>query len=161
MTPNDTDQVRVHYVRVTNGLDFPFTDRHDGVPVTIAPGKTENLPIDMAEHFFGYHYGVEPPVMLRHISRRQGWNTPEFVKQNADTHKNLAEEYFAKLKIEPVMYKLVPVEDPDPRKPVPADPAMEEPPETEAAGSPIEGPDPSRFDTPAPRKPARRTEAAA
>jgi hypothetical protein len=124
MNPVELEQQRIHYVRVTNGLPFPFTDRHDGVPVTIMPGKSENLPLDMAAHFFGYHPAVEPETMFRHIAKRQGWNTPEYVKQNPDTHKNLAQEYFEKLKIEAVAYKLVPVADPDPRKPVPADPEM-------------------------------------
>ncbi len=125
MDPSDT-QARLHYVRVTNGLDFPFTDRHDGVPVTIPPGKSETLPPDMAAHFFGYQLGVDPAAMLRHVSRRQGWNTPDFVKQNEETRKTKAEEYFGKLKIEPVMYKLVEDKTPDPREPVPADPAMPE-----------------------------------
>lgn len=124
MTPSELEQVRVQYVRITNGLDFPFTDRHDGVPVMIMPGKSENLPLDMAAHFFGFSPDAKPDMMLRHIAKRQGWNTPEFVKQNPDTRKTLAQEYFDKLKIEPVMYKMVPVEKPDPRKPVPADQEM-------------------------------------
>ena len=122
MDQNDIGQARIHYIRVTNGLDFPFTDRHDGVPVTIQPGKSENLPTDMAAHFFGPDLG-NPAAMLRYIARRQGWNTPEYVKQNPETSKTLAETYFGKLKIEPVMYKLVAV-DPDPREPVPADPEV-------------------------------------
>jgi hypothetical protein len=121
---NDITEARVHYVRVTNGLDFPFTDRYDGVPVTLPPGKSENLPLDMAAHFFGYHVDVDAATMLRHIARRQGWNTPDFVKQNEETRKTKAEEYFGKLKIEPVMYKLVPADDPDPKRPVPADPEV-------------------------------------
>jgi hypothetical protein len=98
--------------------------------VTIAPGKTENLPVDMAAHFFGFHPDVEPETMFRHICKRQGWNTPNFVKQNADTQKTLAREYFDKLKIEPVAYKLVPADKPDPRKPVPADPELPDEPQT-------------------------------
>ena len=124
MTPAELERQRINYVRVTNGLDFPFTDRHDGVPVTIQPGKSENLPLDMAFHFFGFHADVTPDTMLRHIAKRQGWNTPDFVKQNPETHKTLAQEYFDKLKIEAVAYKMVPVADPDPRKPVPADPEI-------------------------------------
>lgn len=117
----DPEQQRIQYVRVTNGLDFPFTDRHDGVPVTIMPGKSESLPLDMAAHFFGYHPDVKRDTMLRHIARRQGWNTPEYVKQNPDTHKTLAQEYFDKLRIEPVSYKMVQAEPIDPKKPVPAE----------------------------------------
>ena len=121
MNPAELAQQRVRYVRITNGLDVPFTDRHDGVPITIMPGKSENLPLDMAAHIFGYHPDVEPETMFRYVCKRQGWNTPEFVQQNAGTQKSLAREYFDKLKIEPVAYKLVPVDEPDPRKPIPAE----------------------------------------
>jgi hypothetical protein len=121
--PAQAEQFRIHYVRITNGLDVPFTDRHDGVPVTIEPGKSENLPLDMAAHFFGYSYGVKPETMFRHVCKRQGWNTPEFVKQNPDTHKTLAQEYFDKLKIESITYKMV-EEKPDLESPIPADPQI-------------------------------------
>ena len=122
MNPAEIEQTRLKYVRVTNGLAFPFTDRHDGVPVTIMPGKSENLPLDMAAHFFGSNF--DPHVMFRHVAKRQGWNTPEYVKQNPDTHKSLAQEYFDLLKIEPVNYKLVEEKLADPRTPVPADPEL-------------------------------------
>jgi hypothetical protein len=129
MTPEELGQSRIHYVRVTNGLDTPFHDRYDGVPITIPPGHSENIPLDMAAHFFGYHPGIEPTTMLRYVAKRQGWNTPDYVKQDPATRKTLAEQLFAKLKIEPVAYKLVPASDPDPREPVPADPDPEaEPP---------------------------------
>jgi hypothetical protein len=121
MNPAELAQQRVRYVRITNGLDVPFTDRHDGVPITIMPGKSENLPLDMAAHIFGYHPDVEPETMFRYVCKRQGWNTPEFVQQNPGTQKTLAREYFDKLKIEAIAYKLVPVDEPDPRKPIPAE----------------------------------------
>lgn len=143
MNPVELEQQRIHYVRVHNGLNFPFTDRHDGVPVTIMPGKSENIPLDMAAHFFGFHPGIEPETMFRHVAKRQGWNTPEYVKQNAETHKTLAREYFDKLRIEAVAYKLVPVEQSDPKKPVPADPAM-----TDGAPDPREN-RPQRLSRPA------------
>jgi hypothetical protein len=121
MDQNDIGQARIHYIRVTNGLDFPFTDRHDGVPVTIQPGKSENLPTDMAAHFFGPNVS-DQVATLRHISKRNS-AAPKFVDQNPETALALAAEFFAKFKIEPVMYKLVAV-DPDPREPVPADPEV-------------------------------------
>jgi hypothetical protein len=121
MTPADLAQQRVKYVRVTNGLDVPFTDRHDGVPITIMPGRSENLPLDMAAHILGYHPDVEPETMFRYICKRQGWNTPAHVKQNEGSQKTLAREYFDKLKIEAIAFKLVPADEPDPRKPVPAE----------------------------------------
>lgn len=111
---------RVQYVRVTNGLDFDLIDRFDGVPVTIPPGKSENLPADMAWHFFGYAPGQERPAMCRHTSKRHGWNTPEFAKVDPVSKKTKAEEWFDKIKIEAVIYKLVPADD-DPEKPIPAD----------------------------------------
>jgi hypothetical protein len=123
MNPSELEQQRVNYVRVTNGLDFPFTDRHDGVPVTIQPGKSENLPVDMATHFFGFNPNreIDSEAMFRHICKRQGWNTPDFVKDRPDHDKTLAREYFDKLKIEAVAYKLVPADKPDPRTPIPAE----------------------------------------
>jgi hypothetical protein len=106
--------VRVRRVRVTNGLDVLFTDRFDGVLVTIAPGESESITLDMAAHFFGPAF--DPPAMFRHVSKRQGWNTPEYLKTNPATGKTLAEENFAKLKITPVLYKMVEEEsDPDQR----------------------------------------------
>lgn len=121
MNPAELGQQRVKFVKVTNNLDVPFTDRCDGVPFTLMPGKSDNLPLDMAAHIFGYHPDVEQETMFRYVCRRQGWNTPSHVLQNSDSQKSLAREYFDKLKIEPVEYKLVPAEKPDPRTPVPAE----------------------------------------
>jgi hypothetical protein len=67
----------------------------------------------MATHFFGSTF--DPQAMFRHLSKRQGWNTPAYLKVNPETGKTLAEENFAKLKIEPVIYKMVEDRsDPDP-----------------------------------------------
>jgi hypothetical protein len=82
----------------------PFTDRFDGVAVSIAPGASESIALDMAAHFFGP--SVDPLAMFRYTSKRQGWNTPEYLERNADG-QTLAEQLFAKLKIELVMYKMV------------------------------------------------------
>jgi hypothetical protein len=110
--------VRLHYVRVTNRGDVPFTDRHDGVPVSIPPGKSDNFPLDMAAHFFGDV--TDPQAMFRHVCRRQGWNTPAHLKPT-ESGKTLAEEMFSKLDIKPVVYKMV-EEKPDLEQPIPADP---------------------------------------
>ena len=113
-------QMRAKYIRVINHGDTAFTDRHDGVPVTIDPGGWENLPLDMAEHFFGYHDGVNPEMMFRHVCKRQGWNTIEFLKVQ-ESGKTLAQERFDKIDIRPVVYKMV--EQPmDLDAPIPADP---------------------------------------
>lgn len=117
----DLTNTRVEYVRLTNNLPFAFTDRYDGVPFTVPPGKSENLPPDVAAHFFGH--ARDPDAQMRHIAKRQGWNTPDFVKVNEETGKNKAQEYFAKLEIKPIAFKLVQVDDElDPRDPIPADP---------------------------------------
>jgi hypothetical protein len=112
--------VRTKYIRVTNGLDVPFTDMHDGVPITIAPGKSDTFPVDMAAHFFGYHDDVTTEAMFRHTSRRQGWNTPFHVKPDEATGKQLARVLFDKLTIEPVFYRMV-EEKVDTTQPIPAD----------------------------------------
>jgi hypothetical protein len=114
--------LRIHYVRVTNNLDVPFTDRWDGIPVTLEPGKSDNLQLDMAAHFFGYGYEVDPEVMFRHVCKRQGWNTIEHLKPGA-SGKPLARELFDKLSIVPVIYKMVEVKA-DTDAPIPADPEM-------------------------------------
>lgn len=129
----DESEQRVRKVRVTNGLDVPFHDRYNGVPITLAPGQTESLPLDMAAHFFGFHPGATPQTMLRHIAKRQGWSDKEYTQQNPESQKKLAEEYFSKLKIEPVYFRLV-EEKPDPKAPIPAEQEMAEDEEMPGAG---------------------------
>ena len=122
MSLSEIETTRLKYVRVTNNLPFVFTDRHDGVPVAIMPGRSENLPLDMASHFFGPSF--DPAVMARHIAKRQGWNTPEYVQPDKQG-KTKAQRYFEMLKIEPVSFRLVEdKEAPDPRKPVPAEQSL-------------------------------------
>lgn len=112
--------IRTHYIRVTNRGQTPFTDRHDGVPVEIPPGKSDNFPLDMAAHFFGYGLGVTDDQMFRHTAKRQGWNTPKHLEMDK-TGKTLAERLFAQLEIKPVIYRMV-EETPDLDAPIPADP---------------------------------------
>jgi hypothetical protein len=127
MDTDDLINTRVEYVRLTNNLPFAFTDRYDGVPFTVAPGKSDNLPVEVAAHFFGYD--PDPAAQMRHVAKRQGWNTPDFVKVDDATGKNKAQAYFDMLEIKQIAYKLVPVEDSiDPGKPIPADPQV--PPKT-------------------------------
>jgi hypothetical protein len=117
------EDVRVRYVRVTNNTDAVWSDRHDGVPVTLKPGDSENIPLDMAAHFFGYSTNVKPVTMLAHMARRQGWNAGDFVVQDPAVRARLADEFFDKFRIEPVSYRLVPDHEPPKRKasePVPA-----------------------------------------
>lgn len=115
--PRDT---RLEYVKVTNGLDVPFTDRYDGVPVVIEAGRSTNLPLDVARHILGFSHGVDEEAMFRHVSKRQGWNTVEYSKPApANQRKMLGRWMFERLKIEPVVYRLV-EEKVDPAAPVPA-----------------------------------------
>jgi hypothetical protein len=112
--------VRLHYVRLTNHLDVPFTDRHDGVPVNVLPGKSSNFDMAMAAHFFGNV--MDPPASFRHVAKRQGWNTPGHLKPSeSDPAKTVAEFLFSKLEIKPVVYKMV-EETPDLDEAIPADP---------------------------------------
>lgn len=126
MEQQATLDMRARYVRVTNHGDTNFTDRHDGVPFTIEPGSWDNLPLDAAAHFFGYHDGIPHDVMFRHVCRRQGWNTPAHIKTD-ESGKTLAQRLFDKLEIKPVTFKLV-EEKLDTEAPIPADP---QPPEIE------------------------------
>jgi hypothetical protein len=114
--------VRLHYVRLTNHLEVPFTDRHDGVPVSVGPGKSSNFDMAMAAHFFGNV--MDPQASFRHVCKRQGWNTPGHLKLQ-DNGKTLAEDLFSKLEIKPVVYKMV-EEKPDLDEPIPADPQAPE-----------------------------------
>jgi hypothetical protein len=125
MDTDDLTTARIEYVRLTNNLPFAFTDRYDGVPFTVLPGKSENFPADVAAHFFGYDQS--PAAQMRHVAKRQGWNTPEFVKVDEATGKNKAQAYFDMLEIKQIAYKLVPVEDGlgRPREPIPADPEVQ------------------------------------
>ena len=120
------EQARTQFVKVTNGLPFAIQDRFDGIPYYIRPGQHENLPIPAAMHMLGYTEPMDPERMQRHVCRRMGWNTMEFLEVNPKTKKTKAQEYFELLKIEPVVYKLVRVdaETIDPNAPVPADPEI-------------------------------------
>ena len=117
---DDPQNTRLEYVKVTNHLDVPFTDRYDGVPVTIEAGKSKNLELSVAAHILGYRFGVDDETMFRHVTKRQGWNTVEYNKPApANDRKTYGRWLFERLKIEPVTYRLV-EEKADPTKPVPA-----------------------------------------
>lgn len=130
------DQVRVKYLRVTNTGNEIFTDRHNGVPTRIEPGATKNVPLDTAQHIFGWTPNATTEEMFKHVQRRQGWNTKAHFEIDPESKQNIAETKFSKIKIEPVMYRLVEVEH-DPKKPIAADPPIpDDPPLPEAAPPP-------------------------
>lgn len=100
--------VRVRYLRVTNRTEQIWTDTYDGVPVTIVPGQTQQIPLDMATHFFGWHPDVKPIEMMHHLAKRRGWRDPKFQIYDDPLHEQkVADEVFEKFLIEPVTYKLV------------------------------------------------------
>lgn len=100
--------VRVRYLRVTNNTEQIWTDTYDGVPVTIVPGQTQQIPLDMATHFFGWHPDARPIEMMHHLAKRRGWRDPKFQIYDDPIHEQkVADEVFEKFSIEPVTYKLV------------------------------------------------------
>ena len=114
--------IRHHYLRVTNTGDTDFTDMFDGVPITIEKHASQNLPLDMAAHLFGYGYQVTDEAMFKYTQRRQGWNTKAHLEIQP-SGKSLAHELFGRFKFEPKIYKMV--EDrPDLDRPIAADPQV-------------------------------------
>jgi hypothetical protein len=100
--------VRVRYLRVTNNTPQIWTDTYDGVPVTIMPGQVQQIPLDMATHFFGWHPDVKPIEMMHHLAKRRGWTDPKFQIYDDPIHEQkVADEVFRNFQIEPVTYKLV------------------------------------------------------
>ncbi len=81
-------------IRVTNGNDFAFTDRYDGIPYEFPIGESVKLPIEAA-----------PIPDFRHTARRYGWDTPP-ASRNKDERPDFAaqlvtaQRWFDKLKIE-------------------------------------------------------------
>ena len=147
--------LRIHYIRVVNHLDVAFTDRWDGIPVRLEPGQTDNFQLDMAAHFFGYHYGVDQATMFRHTCKRQGWNTPKHLERQP-SGKTLAEELFAGIEIKPVVYKMV-EEKQDLDAPIPADLQVPPPPAQKSApvdGHPLDVSQPINDLPPSPRRKA-------
>jgi hypothetical protein len=120
-TPNLAADVRVRYVRVYNGTDEVWSDRYDGVPITLQPGDTQDLDLAMALHFFGYAPGVEPATMLLHIAGRTARTDGDWGSIRADLQmrRRVAEKFFEKFTIEPISFKLV-EEQPAVQQPVPA-----------------------------------------
>jgi hypothetical protein len=109
------EQQVIQSVRVTNTNDFKIVDRFDGVPYEFLPGaKGVAIPIDAAYHIFGWMPGATEEQIFAHTQRRFGWNTPAMVASGVDR------KFFGRIKIEPVVYKLVevvPDDQPEPETP--------------------------------------------
>lgn len=116
---------RLARVRVTNGLDVVYTDRYDGVPITLRPGQTEVFDLETAAHVWGWSEEATPESLARYIGRRQGWNSTAHLARD-ESGKTLAERMAAVIKFEPVFYKVVEA-DPDPNAPIAADPQPQPP----------------------------------
>lgn len=68
----------IERVRVFNGNPFQINDRCDGVPYEFPPGQATVIPLDAAQHIFGFP-GDEVDMHARMV-RRFGWNRPEHYK---------------------------------------------------------------------------------
>lgn len=73
---------RIERVRVFNGNPFQINDRCDGVPYEFPPGQATIIPLDAAQHIFGFP-GEEQDMHARMV-RRFGWNRPEHYKADPD-----------------------------------------------------------------------------
>jgi hypothetical protein len=102
-------------VKVTNHNDFQITDMFDGVPYVFKTDEPIAIPIDAANHIFGWFPGVDQATLRRHVQRRMGWNTPEMEKSGKHN------KFFAALEITPIIYRMVPV-DLDPKTMMPPRP---------------------------------------
>lgn len=105
---------QVMSVKVTNRNDFLIRDMFDGVPYEFHPNKPLAVPIDAANHIFGWwppytddegkQHSVDPAAMKAHVIKRFGWNTPAMQTSGS------AELFYNRLVITPMIYRMVPVE---------------------------------------------------
>jgi hypothetical protein len=114
-----TDE-RIARVRVTNGLQQVYSDRYDGVPISLQPGEMKIFDLETAAHIFGWHPGASVEEITRYVGKRQGWNSTAHLARD-DSGRTLAERMGALIKLEPVYYKVI-EEGADPNAPIPADP---------------------------------------
>lgn len=109
----ELDQPQIMNVKIVNRNDFEIADRFDGVPYVFAPNHPVSVPIDAANHIFGYFPGVEKEIVRRHCQKRFGWNTPSMVQEGQHNR------FFDAIEITPIMYRMVAVEvDEDGEEPV-------------------------------------------
>lgn len=123
-----TDNPQTMAVMVTNKNRFPIRDRFDGREYVFVPDYPTEVPIDAANHIFGWFpqwtdendviHKPDPVAMRLHLQRRWGWNTQKM--------EDKADIFFDKIEIKAVQYRMVPIEDeeiaPNPLKTVPSVP---------------------------------------
>jgi hypothetical protein len=105
---------QVMQVKVINRNDFLIRDMFDGVAYDFHPNRPVSIPIDAANHIFGWwppfnddeghRHEVEPEMMKRHIMKRLGWNTPAMQQDGR------SELFYKNLVVQPIFYRMVPVE---------------------------------------------------
>lgn len=103
-TFSEAEPPRILHVRVMNRNDFPINDMYDSVPYVFEPNLPISIPVDAAAHIFGWYEGVDPQQMRRYCQRRFGWNTPAMQASNQNN------DWFDKLDIKPMLYRLVPMQ---------------------------------------------------
>lgn len=104
--PNDQelDEPQIMNVKIVNRNDFPISDRFDGVPYVFETNHPVSVPIDAANHIFGWFPGVEKEVVRRHCQKRFGWNTPSMVQEGQHNR------FFDAIEITAILYRMVAVE---------------------------------------------------
>lgn len=98
-------------LKVTNNNDFKISDMFDGVPFDFEAGKSLVIPPEAAVHIFAWSPGADLNAVERHVQKRWGWNTPELQKDG------LAGQYFRKIELKPVTYRMVEVREDDDEEP--------------------------------------------
>lgn len=130
----ELDQPQIMNVKIVNRNDFPISDRFDGVPYVFESNHPVSVPIDAANHIFGWFPGVDPEIVKRHVQKRFGWNTPAMVAEGQHNR------FFGAIEITPILYRMVAVElDDEGRELDPVSPAVRRAPKVnrlmEAAGA--------------------------
>ena len=103
-TDAELGQPQIMNVKVVNRNDFPISDRFDSVPYVFETNRPQSVPIDAANHIFGWFPGVDPAVVRKHVQKRFGWNTPSMEMDGR------AARFYDNLEITPIVYRMVPVE---------------------------------------------------
>src|ERR1700674_4192621 len=86
-------------IRIVNHNAFEMRDRCDNVLYSFPPGQSVDIPLDAAQHLFGFTLEAEEEAVRKHCCKRFGWNTPAMVAEGKDR------QCFDNLEIRPVTYK--------------------------------------------------------
>ena len=110
----EDDEPRTMAVQIVNHNDFQIVDMFDGIPYRFVPNKPVRIPVDAANHIFGWfppymdedgnRREVDPEVMKRHVQKRFGWNTPSMEGSGRN------DMFYGNIELSPIMYRMVPIE---------------------------------------------------